>query len=176
MKGFIGVVLLLGFFECSAEDIAQTKHSYRYTSWFGDLTLSIREPTETSSRGQIVVGDDAFFQADFCEPQSEYHCFFSTQFAFAVPKHIKPSEKEWAVRSVKFELVRHSLSVSVFGRRFDDLFLIRSPAEATITGRELDEARLYLYSKRYGIVGMTAGDSLAAYWLETDHGAFADED
>jgi len=64
----------------------------------------------------------------------------------------------------------------IFGRRFDNIFLIRSPAEGTITGRELDEERLYLYSKRYGIVGMTAGDSLAAYWLETDHGAFADED
>jgi hypothetical protein len=141
--------------------------SYRYVRWVGLERLTIEQPVGQAAQGRIVVGNDAFLQTDFCEAEADYYCFFSTHEAFAVPKMLDSSSSEWTVRGVRFELVARDLTVSILGRRVGNLFMIRSPADATATG---GKPWLYLYSARDGLVAFGSEDLRATYWLEGEVG------
>ena len=141
--------------------------SYRYVRWIGVEGLTIEEPAGRTLEGRIVVGKDAFLQTEFCKAGSDYYCFFSTHHAFAVPKKLDSYSSEWTVRGVRFELVARELSVSILGRRVGNLFMIRSPADATATG---GKPWLYLYSARDGLVALGSEDLRATYWLESEVG------
>jgi hypothetical protein len=140
--------------------------SYRYVRWTGLDRLMIEPPVGNPSKGRIVVANDALFQTDFCETSDDYHCFFSAQHAFAVPKMLRANTKEWTVHGIRFELVDRNVSVSIFGRRIDGLSVVRSPANATAG----EKPWLYLYSPRDGLVAFGSEDLRSTFWLEGDVG------
>jgi hypothetical protein len=146
---------------------AADAESYRYVRWVGLERLTIEPPVGHSSKGRIVVADDAFFQTDFCEDADDYYCFRSAQHAFAVPKVIGSNTKEWTVRGVRYELIERNVSISVFGRKIDGLSVMRSPANVTAAG---NKPWLYLYSPRDGLVAFGSEDLRSTYWLEGDVG------
>jgi hypothetical protein len=145
---------------------AADAESYRYVRWVGLDRLTIEPPVRDSSKGRIVVANDAFFETDFCEADANYYCFFSPHHAFAVPKVIGPNTSEWTVRGVRFELVERDVSIGVFGRRIDGLFVIRSPVGGLVGGAPY----LYLYSPRDGLVAFGLESLRTTYWLEGDVG------
>jgi hypothetical protein len=141
---------------------------YRYVRWVGLDRVTVKEPVDHGSVGQIVVGNDAFFETKFCGEESSYHCFFSAHHAFAVPKSLGANPRsEWTVEGVTFELVATGQSAAILGRRVNDLFVIRSPADATAAG---GKPWLYLYSARDGVVAFGSEDLRATYWLEGEVG------
>lgn len=144
--------------------------TYRYVRWVGRETLSIQAPTNGSSRGQVIIGDDAFFQTPFCESDSDFFCFFSSQLAFAVPKHLSNVARKWTVRDITFEIVEKDVSVSIFGRRHIGLIVVKTPAEATNVGQKTGKPTYFLYSARDGVVGFSYEYGQPTYWLEGEVG------
>ena len=71
------------------------------------------------------------------------------------------------MNEVTFDVVEDGLTISIFGRSFDDIVVIRGPEGAT--GFD-DDARLYLYSRAHGLVGFSTDDLRATYWLRGEVG------
>lgn len=139
---------------------------YDYVRWVSDETLSIEQTGTDGDSGQIVVGGDAYFEAKFCPIDSDYHCFFSIDFAFAVPKGLKNQDR-WTCNGVTFEVVRRQASLSVFAQQHDDLLIIRSPEDAT--GFKV-EPWLYVFSRSHGLLAFGSEDLTVTYWLKGRNG------
>lgn len=129
------LVVLLSVSGSACAATAEDGAKHRYVGWFEDEFLTVQEPGEGGQQGWIVVGNDGFEPAEFCPPSSEFICFFSRRFSFAVPRRLDPAVADWTVRDVKFELVKKGLTVSLLGRQIEDLLLIKAPPEATMVGR-----------------------------------------
>lgn len=144
--------------------------TYPYVRWTGSDRLVIEEPIEDGAdgaEGRIVVGNDAILRTVFCGVESDYHCFFSTHHAFAVPRALDSHLNEWTVRGVRFEVTARDVSLSILGRRIDNLYIIRAPENSTPAG---GKAFLYAYSPREGLVAFASEDLRVTYWLEGDVG------
>ena len=146
---------------------------YRYVGWTGSSRVTIEPPVDRFAKGRIVEGRDAFLVTDFCDPVDDYYCFFSAHEAFAVPKVLGPETSEWTVRGVRFALLERRASVSILGRKIDDLAVIRSPASAVAAGWG---AWIYLYSPRDGLVAFGSEDRPVTFWLEGAVGFGAEPD
>lgn len=163
------LLLMLGLFgllSATSPVLAGTESQYRYVAWIGNEALIIERPSADSLRGAMKSSGDVTLELEFCEEVSDYICFFSGLHAFAVPKRLSRTVREWTVHGVRFELVADGLTISLLGRRLDDLFLIRTPAEATVLGRETGKPALSLFSPTYGLVGFYLPRELRTYWMD----------
>jgi hypothetical protein len=127
--------------------------AHHYFGWLENESLVIEEPEKGSLVGRIVVGGDAIEEARFCDSTADYVCLFSYRFTFAVPKKLPIDAKEWTLRGVTFELEKSALSISIAGRTFDGLLLIKTPADADLGGRQSGKPAYFLYSPAAGLVG-----------------------
>jgi len=148
-------------------DGSDATEKYAYIRWIGSDRFTIEPPVGERAKGQIVVADHAFFETEFCPPEAEYFCFyFFSHFAFAVPKVVDATD-EWTVQGVHYRVVEHDVSVRVFGRNIDSVFVIRRDA---IVGWPSDKPWIYLYSARMGLLAIGTEDLKAVWWLEGDVG------
>lgn len=145
---------------------------FEYIGWLDRDTIQFYVSSENGEDARIGY-HDALNIAELCDAKSDYICFFTLRLAFAVPKRIDPPTDDWTVRGQKFELVERGLSVSLLGRKLENLFLIRSPASATQRGKRSGKAVYYLYSQEIGLVGFGDDPALepsTAYWLTGTRG------
>ena len=147
-----------------------TPSRFRYVGWIGNDVLSIERQDGDISRGRMEYGNDVGFDVEFCEESSDFICFFSALHAFAVPKRLNPTERSWTVRGIKFELVGEDLTISLFGRRLGGLYLIRTPADATVLGRQTGKPAFSLFSPTNGLVGLYLYRELRTYWMDGAYG------
>jgi hypothetical protein len=160
----LSAVALASILSCGAA-FAET---YTYVRWEGrDRAVVDQE------KGQVVVGGDAVFKTEFCRATDTHFCFRSAQHAFAVPKQMGKSTTEWTVQGIRYEVVGRGLSVSVFGRTVDNLYLIRRPPSSAVLS---DKAWIFLYSPRDGLVAYAAENLRATFWLEGSRGFGAHDD
>jgi hypothetical protein len=129
---------------------AGEQYTYRLSLVHGVLTF---QPPESGTKGHYLFEDDEYISIEFCPRDSEYVCVFSDRYTFAAPKNLKRAGKTWTVNDVTFERLKTGVSVTFFGRRMDDLWLISTPMEATSAGRQAKQPILTLYSPQYGVVG-----------------------
>lgn len=103
MRGFKCLMFYLGFL--CIEGHARSNQSYSYDAWV-DERITIETPSANDTKGYVTLGDDGHGLAEFCPSRGGYFCVFSPLYAFAVPKKIDPTVKNWTVNGSKFELVR----------------------------------------------------------------------
>lgn len=144
--------------------------THRYVGWVQNESFSLNE-----SIGVVEYADDVTSKAEFCSAESKFVCFFSMYHAFAVPKNLDSAGRQWSVHGVNFELVAEHLSLSIAGREFTDLLLIRTPAEATVVGRQTGKPGLSLFSSKFGLIGFSIPRELTTYWIEGKYGFGASE-
>lgn len=145
---------------------------FEYVGWPDRDTIQFYVSHENGKDARIGY-HDALNIAELCDATSNYLCFFTLRLAFAVPKQIDPATEDWTVRGQKFELVQRGLSVSLLGRKLENLLLIRSPASATLRGQRSGKAAYYLYSQDVGLVAFGDDPALGpstAYWLTGTRG------
>lgn len=151
----------------------ETFSSFKYVGWLKNETYEIRVNAVNSTTGWIIFGGDGYIPADFCDLESEYHCFFSQRLAFSVPKK-GVIANSWYVREHQFKVVERNLSVSLLGRKISDLYLIVSPASSTRAGMQSQKPTYWLYSEEIGIIGfgedVIPDEKSSVYWLENHAG------
>jgi hypothetical protein len=168
MRMLVVFLLLGGIAACAEAD--GTRASHRYRGWVEDETLVIKEPPTGSTQGSLVIGDDAVYQADFCSQDSEYFCFTSQAYAFAVPKRLEPSVRRWTIGVLSFEIVREGMELSLLGSRISGLLLIKLRAGAKYGAEATDRDAFYLYSPKRGLVAFgfdPAYPYATTYWMES---------
>jgi hypothetical protein len=161
-------VALVCFVVLPAQLTAGEPVEYVYRGWLEDEFLYIRPPSDGTSDGVLVLGGDALEPAEFCTSESEFICILSRRYTFAVPKRLEAA-KQWILRGITFELAGEDLSVSIFGKKFDGLLLIRTPSEAFASGRSTGKPSYFLYSYRHGLVGFgrdpLPDGAATTYWM-----------
>jgi len=148
---------------------AHAAETFTYVAWIHDEVVSIEQP-ENGTNGSVIHAQDAVFESEFCAQASEYLCVFSPIYAFAIPSRFDGSVRTWSVNSTTFEVVESGLTVSIFGAEVSDVSLIRTPAAATLLGKETATPTFSLYSPEHGLIGFRIPKSLEVYWLVGDIG------
>jgi hypothetical protein len=113
--------------------------------------MVIKVPDEPGKQGRVMYGDDAAHLAEFCARESGYTCIFSRMYTFAIPRDLRAAGNRWTVKGVTFERLKTGLSVTIFGRRFDNLWLVVTPV-----GKQTEHPIETLYSAEYGVVGFAS--------------------
>jgi len=143
------------------------EHSY-YGTFSGDVVL-LREPGNETGPGEIIYAGHVFYPARFCDSKSTFICFFSDRFTFAVPKRMDPLARSWTLNGAQFELVKDHVSVEIVGRRFENLMVIKTPAEADGGGRASGKPSFFLYSYATGLVAFGRAQSPTqsiTFWMQ----------
>lgn len=147
--------------------------AFNYVGWLRNESYEIRVSKEDPSTGWLVFGNDGYHIAQFCEPLSEFECFFSKRLAFAVPKD-GINTASWILRDHEFKVIEKNLSITLLGTQIDGLYLIESPAEATLAGLHTQKSTFWLYSTKIGVVGFGADaipdNRSTVYWLRGNIG------
>lgn len=183
----IGVSLLL----LGANAVAAEKPKYTYYTYLGSPmtpgnSMVIAPPAAPDRTGWIAYGSDELTEAIFCPSQSDFICFKSATLAFAYPKHRPPELRTWTVDGVTFELVAEGLTVTLLGRTYRDLVVVKQPKGSTPgttpfppehTYPYLGAEVFYLYSPAIGIVAIEQRskmrpdiDKTALLWLSDKKG------
>lgn len=144
-----------------------------YRRWLRNDLVRL-EPPDTGTKGTIWFAPDAREAAMFCSKDSDFACFFSDRYAFAVPKKLDPTATSWEHEGVTFEVIERGLTISVLGRIVDDIVLIRAPYSAAPRLSTSKEDGYFLYSRAVGLVGFGYWAESAtrerAYWLTGELG------
>jgi len=163
------VILILGSLGASVAEAGDKQPAHGYRGWVEDQTLVIKEPAAGSTQGSVVIAGDAVYQADFCNQDSEYFCFTSQAYAFAVPKQLEPGMRKWTTGGLSFEIVREGMELSLLGSRISGLLLIKLPAGAKYGAEATDRDAFYVYSPERGLVAFgfdPAYPYATTYWME----------
>jgi hypothetical protein len=155
----------------SASPAAQAQERFEYQrTLHGDL-LGIEAPTGKGVEGRMTYASDEVRQATFCQQDSKYVCIFSNRYALAVPRNLGRAGRTWTVNGATFEIIADGMSVSLFGRRRDGLYLISTPVGAV--GGEAKQSIMTLYHPQYGAIGFSvrfkSGDE-STYWSTSEIG------
>lgn len=165
----MGCILLSPLLAHAGED--QATHEYR--GWIENQTLVIKEPAAGSTEGTLVIGGDAIYKTQFCDEDSDYFCFTSQSYAFAVPKRLRPGVSSRTVEGITFEVVRENMEVSLFGSRVSGLLMVKLAAGAKYGAEPTDRDAFYLYSPERGLVAFgfdPAYPYATTYWMEGSKG------
>lgn len=170
------LLLLILYTVNSSSLVAETGGEYTtfsYVGWLKDESYKIRVSKEDPKSGWIIFGNDGLNIAEFCEPNSEFECFFSRRLAFAVPKSGINTES-WMLRDYEFKVIEKNLSITLLGTQIGELYLIETPAEATLAGLHTQKPTYWLYSTKVGIVGFGTDaipdNRSTVYWLRDNVG------
>lgn len=155
-------------------------HNFSYLGWlYGNETYKLKVSIDKPTEGWLIYGGDVIEKITYCEPSSGFYCFFSRSLAFAVPKNTL-SAKEWVVQGTKFKVSEEKLDITIFGARFDNLYVIESPANATLVGKHTNKPTYWLYSQKYGVIGFGLNsipdNRSIVYWLKGTAGFAANNE
>ena len=136
-----------------------------------DASISLRlfPPDRHSANGYVMYGNHIEAEAKYCSPTSEFYCVISLIYSFAVPKRLGEYQNtNWSVHGIQFSLIASNRSLSLFGLKFDDIWVIATPAEGTLGQRTIHS----YYSLEHGLIGFEdPGDQLQMhFWLSGKQG------
>lgn len=134
----------------AVEDWVDYKYSYGFAPWQENFWIVRHSPVATT--GFIYIAVDYQPEATFCAPQDKFICVRSELYAFAIPKSYTPDMQSWVFEGHTYEVVEAGLEIELFGRKFRDLIVVKTPAKATENGAYLKKDTLTLYSSKFGVL------------------------
>lgn len=137
-----------------------------YIGWLqNEETIRIVPPTHDSSEGEIWLGDDGSEVAEFCADDSDYFCFRSSRYSFAVPKSRKWPDDHWTHNGISCEVIERGLRVTILGRELPEVNVLRCHAP-NVPGSA------FAFSLRDGLIaiGVSSTGWDGTYWLEGTKG------
>ena len=170
MSLFIAISAAVFTLFASAQTTASENAAVRYRPWVGDDVIEIRHPTP-GSKGQIVIAGHAFYAAEFCDEKSPYCCVKSRALTFAIPRDLDANQRTWVVLGTEFRVTDRDVSLSLLGRRFEDLIAIK----ANFSDDKPEWTTEFLYSPSLGLVGFQTvtrnfENVRRPFWLEKPNG------
>jgi hypothetical protein len=124
-----------------------------YQQWPGgpDSEISFARRAN-GTEGFLFLADDVYKAVKFCDEHSRFVCFETDDFSFAFPTRRRSGEISWTYNGVKYDVVREGFSRAFFGRKFDNLVLVRQPKESTAVAKLSSVDHYYLYSEELGVI------------------------
>lgn len=163
---FMVICIFLMSMNCFADE----RRKFKYVGWFDRNFKTIIEPLSSSEDGRFVIGSDGINEATFCSVDDDYVCIFSQAYAFSFPKANTELPPSWKLHGVTYQVVRQGISLSLWGREITDAYLIETPRDANLAGRQRGKSTYTLFSRELGVLGFSfgfspEGEADEVYWL-----------
>lgn len=144
-----------------------------YRGWLEGATETFYLPIAGEVESVVQHAPDATSTAKFCEADSDYFCISSYTLNFAIPKCLGEMQAHWQLNDIEYEILKTGQLVSLFGRTYRNLLLIRATKRPTDDTSTVAEATRILFSVESGIVGYArefAFEPTPTFWLASEFG------
>ena len=115
-KEYMHILILLLTLGCTSVSVSPVPdkqsddvYVYRFLSHGDRLVLDMQR--------EAVFFDDVGIEADYCKPQSEYHCVRSELFSFAVPRNLTKERERWELNEKTYWVSQPPIKRDWFGER-----------------------------------------------------------
>lgn len=121
----------------------------------------------------IRYPDDVLLKAENCLDMEFKVCFFSSKFSLAIPQKII-SGNTWCIKSICYHAKSYGRTIKIFDKVIDDIYIIESPNDSTLIGRQKGKLIYWYYSQKHGVLAFQYSDD-QRFFLSRESYGFAND-